>query len=116
VTLLLVGGGVGPPVTCVLAGVAGLAVRSPLTWWRNHMSANVRRVLASLWPWVFGIGLLNGLFLFVGSLVIINFVRLNNSDIYLNSFYFVVLSLLAMLVTGVAYDIEKSEQRLSVAR
>jgi len=105
--MLLFGGGFGPPITGLLAGVAGLGVNPPLTWWRTHMPSGLQRALAALWPWVFGIAVANGLFLFVVSLVLVLFTDLNNPDLFLYSFYLVVVTVLLSTMTGIAYDIRR---------
>ena len=114
VGMLLVGGGFGPPITGILAGVAGTGIKSPLTWWRTHLSVNVRRFLAKLWPWIFGISLVNGVFLFLGSVVLVYFFGVNNPDLFVNSFFFVVVSLLLTIFTGIAYDLQASKRGVVV--
>lgn len=111
VAMLLVGGGVGAPVIGLLASAAAWAAHAPLTWWRTHMADGLRRLLATLWPWVYGVALVNGLFLFGGALLLFTFVSFGNSDIFLNSFYFAVLSVLLSAVTSVAYDLEHQTPR-----
>lgn len=108
--MLLVGGGFGPPIIGLLAGVAGLGINAPYTWWRTHLPANVRRVLARLWPWVFGVCVLNGVFLVIGSVVLVYLFGVNNPDLFTNSFFFVVLSLPLTILIGVAYDIQNGER------
>jgi hypothetical protein len=107
IALLLVGGGFGPPIIGVLAGVGGLGINAPYTWWRTHLPINVRRVLAGLWPWVFGVCVLNGVFLVVGSVILVYFFGLNNPDLFVASFFFAIVSLLFGILTGVAYDIQQ---------
>ena len=106
IILLLVGGGFAPPIIGIISGVAALAINAPLTWWRKHLSASVRRVFALVWPWVFGVCLINGVFLVVGSVILVYFFGLNNPDLFVESFLFGVLILLVTVVTGIAYDIE----------
>jgi hypothetical protein len=113
VALLLVGGGVGPPLIGILAGVAGTGVDRPSTWWRQHLPINVRRFLAPLWPWIFSIAVINGVFLVIGSLILVYFFDLNNPDLFVNSFFFSILSLLLTIFIGRAYDIQKSEQSIT---
>lgn len=114
IAMLLVGGGVGPPIIGMLAGVAGLGINAPHTWWRTHLPVNIRRFLAGLWPWAFGVCVLNGVFLMIGSLVLVFFFGLNNPDLFVGSFFFAVLSLLVSISTGVSYDIQRSERRAVV--
>ena len=74
IAMLLVGGGIFPPILGILIGVVATRIHSPLTWWRAHLSPGVRRLLASLWPWSYtacvlswfamlpGIGLLKSIY------------------------------------------------------
>jgi hypothetical protein len=108
--MLLVGGGVGPPIIGILAGVAGLGINAPLTWWRRHISTACRRVLATLWPWLFGIAVANCVFLVIGSVILVYFFDLNNPDLFTNSFFFAVLSLLLVIFTGRVYDMQRNPE------
>ena len=109
IAMLLVGGGFGPPIIGILAGVAGTGIRSPLTGWRKRLTVNVRHFLAKSWPWVFGACVISGVFLVVGSVILVYFFGLNNPDLFSNSFYFVVLSLPLTTLTGIAYDIQNGD-------
>jgi hypothetical protein len=113
VIMLLVGGGFGPPSIGILAGVAGTGIGMPSTWWRKRLSDNVRRFLAALWPWSFGIAVTNGVFLVIGSVILVYAFDLNNPDLFVNSFFFSILSLLLTVFIGRAYDIQKSEQSMA---
>ncbi|MDD1721158.1 MAG: hypothetical protein LUP95_04145 [Euryarchaeota archaeon] len=110
IILLLVGGGVAPPVVGVLAGVAGLGITTSLSWWRKHLPVNLRRFLATLWPWIFGISILNGVFLVIGSVILVYLFNVNNPNLFTYSFLLSVLLLLLMILTGRAYDIQKQAQ------
>lgn len=110
VILLLVGGGFAPSIIGLLAGVSGTRINVSSFWWRTHLPNNVRDFLAKLWPWIFGICLLNGVFLVVGSLILVYFFNLNNPDLFVNSFFFAIISLLLTILTGVAYDLQMEEQ------
>jgi len=109
VAMLLVGGGFGPPLIGILAGVAGFGINAPLTWWQNHLPAKVRRVLAGLWPWVFGICAISGVLLVVGSLILVYFFEVNNPDFFVMNFFFTVLALLFTILTAIAYDIKNGK-------
>ncbi len=50
IILLLVGGGFGPITLLITASIAAARIDKPLFWWRSHLRANVRRLLAKLWP------------------------------------------------------------------
>ena len=109
IAMLLVGGGFGPPIIGILAGAAGTGIGSPLTGWRKRLSVNARHFLAKLWPWVFGVAAINGVFLVVGSVILVYFFGLNNPDLFSSSFYLVVLSLPLTILTGTAYDIQNGD-------
>ncbi len=105
--LLVVGGGVAPPLIGILAGISGLGINSPLIWWREHLSVKLQLFLAKIWPWLFGIAVINGLFLVFGSLILVFFFNLNNPNLWTNSFLFSLVLLLLVIFTGCAYDIQK---------
>lgn len=50
--LLLVGGGIFPPLIGLIGGAVGTRINASLTWWRTHLTGPLRRGLAALWPWV----------------------------------------------------------------
>jgi len=50
IILLLVGGGFGPITLLITASIAAARIDKPLFWWRSHLSASFRRLLANLWP------------------------------------------------------------------
>ena len=114
IIMLLVGGGFAPPIIGIIAGVAGLGINAPRTWWFKHLPVNIRRFLAQLWPWIFGACVINGVFLVVGSVILVYFFGMNNPDLFVNSFFFAILSLLLTVFTGVAYDSQNSERGVVV--
>ncbi len=114
VIMLLVGGGFGPPIIGILAGVAGTGIKAPLSGRRTHLPVNAWRFLAKLWPWVFGVCVVNGVFLVVGSVILVHLFGLNNPDLFVNNFFLTVLLLLLTVLTGVAYDIRNSERGIAV--
>jgi len=107
-----VGGGFAPPILGMLAGVAGLGIHSAHTWWRAHLPVSARRVLAQMWPWVFGVSVINGVFLAVGSLILVYVFSLNAPDLFVYSFFFALVSLFLSLLTGVAYDLQDRDRRV----
>jgi hypothetical protein len=138
VALLLVGGGVGPIVVGLLAGAAGTGVRSPYPGWAAVLNreavqtgrklrflhahpVGIRRIMAALWPWAFGVCLLDSLLLFVGAFPVVYAVDLrayvaDPSNIFLGLFFISAATLAVTVVTGVAYDIQRREQRAAIRR
>jgi len=104
VVMLLVGGGVGPPVVGMLAGWPGHAIGTPERAWPARLPASMRRALASSWPMVFALAAANGLFLFLVSLALLFWFDVTNADLFLWSFYLSVLLLLAASMGAIAWD------------
>jgi hypothetical protein len=102
--MLLVGGGFGPPLIGVLAGVAGTQINAPPRAWLMHFPLGVRVFFSELWPWVFGIAAVNGVFLFVGSIFLVYAFGVNNAELFLNSFYLAALSVPVATLTAVVRD------------
>lgn len=115
IAMLLVGGGFGPPIIGILAGVAGLGLHSTNSGWAGRLPTGGRQLLGGLWPWVFAITAANGLFLVVGSLILVYLFALNQPDLFVNSFFFAIVSLLLTLITGAAYDSQKLEPAVGAA-
>jgi hypothetical protein len=114
--MLLSGGGIGPPVMGVLAGVAGLGIaRRQGRFARRQgrfarrLPRRTRRLLARAWPPLFAAGVVNAVFLVVGSVVLVYTIDLNRPTLFLGSFYFAVMSLLLIVPAGRAYDAERAE-------
>jgi hypothetical protein len=51
ITLWLFGGGFAPIFMAIFASATATRINKPLNWWHTHLSVNVRRFLAKLWPW-----------------------------------------------------------------
>ena len=51
-SLFLVGGGMAPIVLSITAVAMATRIDKPLTWWRTHLSTNLRSSLGKLWPWI----------------------------------------------------------------
>jgi len=72
IAMLLVGGGLFPPVFGIILGAAATRIPSPvrtntpLAWQPVRRSQGLRHLLARLWPWLFGAGVISWLFMFPG--------------------------------------------------
>lgn len=107
--MLLFGGGVGPPVIGLLAGVVALGIDKPHLWLRTRLSGRAQHLLARSWPWVFGLSVFNALFLFVGSLILVYTTSFANADLVLMSFYVSVFGLLVSGLTAAAHDLQRRD-------
>jgi len=109
IAMLLVGAGFAPPIMGILAGVAGFGINAR-SWWGTGLPINIQHFLAKSWPWVFGICVVNGVFLVVGSIILVYSFGLNNPDLFVYSFLFAIVSVLLSIFTGAAYDVQKGHR------
>ena len=106
--MLLVGGGFAPPIIGILSGVAGLGIHATYTGWRRHLSTRVQHSLAKAWPWVFGLCVIDGVFLVIGSVFLVFILNLHTPDLFVASFLLAVGVVPLVILTGIAYDVEHS--------
>lgn len=106
--MLLSGGGVGPPVIGILAGlVAHSGIDRDRPFWIGSPSARTMRRWARALPPLFGVAVANATFLVLGSLLLIYTIDFNQPTLFEWSFYVTVLMLLALLPAAPAYDIQQ---------
>lgn len=115
VLMMLVGGGFGPPVIGILAGLAGTGIGRPSAWWQKRLSTKGWRFLSALWPGILGVTVVNGVFLVIGSVVLVYLFDYDNPDLFTNSFFFSVLSLALTIFVGRGYDTQKRENVHSIS-
>jgi hypothetical protein len=92
VVMLLVGGGLGPPIIGVIVGVAATRINVLLTWWRTHLSDGSRRFLAKLWTWCFVAGVTAWLSLMPGTILLDFFFGVSELDFIVPILAFTVLT------------------------
>jgi len=54
ITLLLVGGGFGPPLLGIIVSLTAMRIGGPFEWWGTRLVPASGHPLAQAWPWVFG--------------------------------------------------------------
>ncbi|MBE0697816.1 MAG: hypothetical protein IH586_12915 [Anaerolineaceae bacterium] len=81
IPMLLVGGGIFPPLLGFLIGVAATRIHTPLAWWRNTLSIGAGHFLGMLWPWFFGACLLAWLSMFPGVPVLSYYFGVENTNL-----------------------------------
>ncbi len=111
VMMLLVGGGFAPPLIGILAGVAGLGIKAQAPRWFMNLPAQSRGFLAAVWPWFFGVCVINGVILIVGALIFGYIIGLNIPEVWVFCFLFSIPLLILTILAGVAYDSKKSACR-----
>ena len=107
IVMLLVGGGIFPPVIGIIIGALGTRINAPLTWWRAHLSVGLRHFLGKVWPWSFVTCLIAWLLLFPGLSILGYFFNVNNPNLTVILIFFALGSLLLTIFSGFAYDIER---------
>ncbi|MEJ2287054.1 MAG: hypothetical protein P8Y02_00145 [Deinococcales bacterium] len=95
--MLLVGGGVGPPVIGLCAGVAALASRRARARQRKTGRPTEHR---TLWPWLFWLALADTLFLVFGSLFAAFVLDVDVSNAFVVAFLAAVVLLPITIVAG----------------
>lgn len=113
ILLFLVGGGSPPIFLGIIASAVATRINKPLTWWRAHLSVNVRGFLAKLWPWsiiVFALMFWFSVLIAITGLPLVLFVDSETTDFLptLTALGYIsdVIMLLAVL-SGFACDIQR---------
>ena len=100
----LVGGGIVIDLA-IMASILATRINKPLKWWRRHLSKNVQRILANLWPWsIIAYSLLSFI------LLLITILGVNNPEmikLVLISATIMFFPILLSIVGGFAYDIQR---------
>jgi hypothetical protein len=112
--MLLLGGGFGPPIIGILAGVAGTGIHPSADGWRMRLFGNNGHYAAIIWPWLLATAAISGIFLVIGSLILVFIFGLDNDQLFLNTFYLSVLSLFLTVVMIPAYDSSHSGPAIAV--
>lgn len=103
--MLLVGGGFGPPLLGMLAGLAAGGAHAQRRRWAGPLGGPPGRVLASLWPGLFWLCVLNAVVLVLGSLVLAGALDVAVPDLFVYSLFLVVVSMPLATLAGVAHDV-----------
>lgn len=105
IVMLLVGGGIFPPILGIVMGVVGTRINAPMTWWRKRLSVRSSHFLGKLWIWSFSANLISWLLLFPGLSVLDYFLGVNNSNFTLVAFLFALVTLPLTVFAGFAHDV-----------
>ena len=105
--MLLVGGGFAPPLIGILAGAAGLGIHGSVPRWYKNLPGRFRDVLALIWPWSFGVCVLDGIILVLGSLLFAYIIGLNIPGVWVFCFLILIPLLVFTIITGAARDSHK---------
>lgn len=119
IVMLLVGGGIFPPIIGIIIGALATKINAPLTWWRVHLPVSLRHFLGKAWPWSFAACLTAWLALFPGISILGYFFGVDDPNLTAMLFFFALGSLLLTSLTGLAHDSPQpslSPESLSIIR
>jgi len=110
--MLLMGGGIFPPILGFIIGAAATRMHAPLTWWRTHLSAGSRNSLAALWPWFFGACVLTWISMFPGVAVLSYFFGITDTNLI---FALLICMFGFLFLTGLAGFARDSKRQAGTA-
>ncbi len=113
IAVLLTGGGFASPIIGLLAGIAAVSSHMPNTWQHKPDSA-AGRLLAGLWLWVFGLSVIVGGFVFIIGIILSALDLLNTPQIFVYGFFYLIIAVIYLNITGYAYDHYKSKKIIPV--
>ncbi len=88
ITMLLVGGGIFPPILGIIIGAVGTRINAPLTWWHAHLPMGFRRSAGKLWAWSYMACIIAWLSMFPGLAFIGYFFGVNDPTLILVILFF----------------------------
>jgi hypothetical protein len=102
--MLLLGGGIAPPIIGILAAGSASAIHDPREARKGKLRGTAQRLLAAAWPAIFAIAAANGLFLSVVSVVLLFAFDFSNANVLLASFFLAAALVIPTTVCAIAYD------------
>lgn len=103
IAMLLVGGGIFPPVLSAMIGAVATQIQSPLNGWRSLPLA-FRHFLEKAWPWSFAACILAWLGMFPGLALLGYFFGVDDPAFILTLLSLALVLLLVTVLTGFARD------------
>ena len=104
--MLLVGGGIFPPIFGILIGAVATRIHTPGSSLKNHRLGGFQRFLARLWPWSYAACIIAWLCLLPGVPLLDYFFGGDNTVVILAILFFALSTLVLTVVTGFARDIQ----------
>jgi len=106
VAMLLVGGGIFPPILAILIGAVATRNNTPRSPSIAGQPAGFRRFLASLWPWTYSASIIAWLSLLPGIPLLAYFIGVDNTVVILVILFFAFGTLLLNIFASSAYDFQ----------
>ncbi|MDD5082324.1 MAG: hypothetical protein PHU08_03005 [Dehalococcoidales bacterium] len=110
IIMLLVGGGIFPPIIGIMIGILGTRINTPLTWWRVHLPINLRQFLRKLWLWSFTVCIIAWLLLFPGMSIMDYFFGVNDPNLTYITILCAFGFLLLTIFTGFVKDAQQQTE------
>lgn len=104
IVMLLVGGGIFPPILTMIIGAIATRINAPKTWWFTHLSENTRRILAKQWRRIICLCILSWFALIPGIGILEQSFGVYNETLILIILSSALGSLFLTAVTGFARD------------
>lgn len=111
ITLLLVGGGFGPPVLGLILAAATTKVNSPSTRWHSKLPRGARQVLAASWPILFAGCIMAWLLMLLGLPAVAYLSGLESDAVVLGVLVLAFFLLALALFSSFARDVESGAIR-----
>lgn len=106
IVMLLVGGGIFPPILGILIGAVATRIHAPVSSSKAPQSSGFQRILAKLWPWSYTACIIAWLAMLPGIPLLGYFFGVNNPAVVLVILSFTLGTLLLTAFSGFAYDIQ----------
>lgn len=104
IAMLLMGGGIFPPILGIIIGTVRTRINAPLTWWRRYLSVGFQRFLEKLWPWSYTACIIAWLLMFPGLALLGYFFGVNDPALILVLLLVDLGTLLSTILSGFARD------------
>lgn len=104
IAMLLVGGGIFPPILGILIGAVATRINSSTASPKALQSIGFRSFLAKLWPWSYAAGIIAWLAMLPGVPMLSYFFRVDNPALILIILFCAFGFLLLTVFTGFAHD------------
>lgn len=104
IAMLLVGGGIFPPIFGILIGAVATRIHAPASSSKVYRSDGFRRFLAKFWPWSYTACIIAWLSALLGPGLLGYFFGVNNPVVILAILFFALGTLVLTVVSGFARD------------
>jgi hypothetical protein len=106
IAMLLVGGGIFPPIFGILIGAVATWIHAPISTSKAHRQGGFQHFLARLWPWSYAACIIAWLCLLPGVPLLDYFFGGDNTVVILAILFFVLGTLVLTMVSGFARDLQ----------